>query len=60
MESMTDWAFSWPISICLDCKVSLGALSNLTRERKNRAYVGSSRQHFGGGFVRCYGLCGHS
>lgn len=58
MESITDWAFSWPISVRLGVSRELGG-ARLEGDG-GRAYVGSSRRRCGGGCGLCYGLCARS
>ena len=58
MESMTDWAFSWPISvgthmISYHSVVGFGASCCAT----GQTYVGSSPPRFSGGFDRSYAPC---
>ena len=58
MESITDWAFSWPISVRLGISREHGGRG--LRGMGGRAYVGSSPRRFGGGCGPCYGLCARS
>ena len=62
IESMTDWAFSWPISA--EVRVSLYSVKMVYRGGEDReveeTHVGSSPQHYGGGFARYYAPCARS
>lgn len=52
MESMTDWAFSWPIS---------GSFVSVEEQMEGgKSHVGSSLLHFADDSFRCCELCGRS
>ena len=56
MESITDWAFSWPISV----EVGVSREAWEVWGAGGSAYVGSSRRRCAGGYGPCYGLCARS
>ncbi len=56
MESMTDWAFSWPISAH---KLG-GRRPKDGRETAAHAYAGSSPPRCADGCARCYAPCARS
>jgi hypothetical protein len=60
MESMTDWAFSWPISVWMHMVSYRSAVGFDVSCAIGQTYVGSSPPRSSGGFDRSCAPCARS